>query len=129
MARPWVFLPLLLSAVLLLNRSLFKRKLEALHRDVGHYRRDSQRHTPLAVLFNLLQALPGAMLLALCGYALQVDARGQNAYLGDRAVRHGRGLAGALHRIPHPGSRRRRASGISAGRPARSHSSTGTCAG
>ncbi|MBD7975917.1 mechanosensitive channel MscK [Serpens gallinarum] len=82
MARPWVFLPLLLSALLFFKRSLFRRKLHALHQDIGHFPRDSQRHTPLALLFNLLQALPGTMLLALCGYALQIDARGQNTHLG-----------------------------------------------
>jgi potassium efflux system protein len=82
LARSWVFLPLLLSALLFFNRSLLRRKLLALHQDIGHFPRDSQRHTPLALLFNLLQALPGTMLLALCGYALQIDARGQNAHLG-----------------------------------------------
>ncbi|WP_349570688.1 mechanosensitive channel MscK [Azotobacter salinestris] len=81
--RPWIFLPLLLLIGLLLwQRGAITRKLEALHADIGHYRRDSQRHTPLALLFNLLLALPGTLFLALGGYTLQMDARGQNAYLG-----------------------------------------------
>lgn len=81
--RPWVFLPLLLLIGLLLwQRGAITRKLDALHADIGHYRRDSQRHTPLALLFNLLLALPGTLFLALGGYTLQMDARGQNPYLG-----------------------------------------------
>lgn len=81
--RPWIFLPLLLLIGLLLwQRGAITHKLEALHADIGHYRRDSQRHTPLALLFNLLLALPGTLFLALGGYTLQMDARGQNAYLG-----------------------------------------------
>ncbi len=82
LSRPWVFLPLLLSALLITQRRLWRRKLHALHEDIGHVQRDSQSHTPLAILFNLLQALPVSLMLALGGYALQIDARGQNAHLG-----------------------------------------------
>jgi potassium efflux system protein len=82
LTRPWVFLPLLLSAVLVAQRNLWRRKLQALHADIGQMERDSQRHTPLAILFSLLQALPGSLMLALAGYALQIDARGQNIHLG-----------------------------------------------
>lgn len=80
--RPWVFLPLLLSGVLIAQRRLWIRKLQSLHQDIGVVHRDSQRHTPQAILFNLLQALPGTLVLALGGYALQIDGRGQNLYLG-----------------------------------------------
>ncbi|QII99489.1 mechanosensitive channel MscK [Stutzerimonas balearica] len=81
--RPLLFLPLLLSiAVLLWRRRAINAKLDALSRDIGHFRNDSQLHTPLALLLNLLLALPGAMFLALCGYLLQMDARGQNYVLG-----------------------------------------------
>ena len=80
--RPLVFLPLLLViGVLIWRRGDFYRRLRAVHADIGHYKRDSQLHTPLALLFNLLLALPGSLFLALCGYALQLDARGQNASL------------------------------------------------
>ena len=81
--RPLLFLPLLLLiAALLWRRRAINDKLEALSQDVGHYRRDSQLHTPLALLLNLLLALPVALFLALCGYLLQMDARGQNYGLG-----------------------------------------------
>lgn len=81
--RPLLFLPLLLLiAFLVRRRRQFSEKLAKLHADIGHYQRDSQLHTPLSLLFNLLLALPGTLFLALCGYALLTDARGQNIYLG-----------------------------------------------
>ncbi|SEQ24907.1 potassium efflux system protein [Azotobacter beijerinckii] len=81
--RPLIFLPLLLLiGVLVWQRGAISHKLDALHADIGHYRRDSQRHTPKALLLNLLLALPGTLFLALGGYTLQMDARGQNPYLG-----------------------------------------------
>ncbi|HRP65093.1 MAG TPA: mechanosensitive channel MscK [Thauera sp.] len=82
-ARPLLFLPVLLLTLGLLSRRRWLRdKLGRLHGDIGYVRRDSQLHTPLAILFNLLLALPGSLLLALAGLALQMDARGQNASLG-----------------------------------------------
>ncbi len=82
-SRPWVFIPLLMMiGVLLWRRRAIYAKLNALHEDVGHFKRDSQLHTPLALLFNALLALPVSLFLALCGFALQIDARGQNANLG-----------------------------------------------
>ena len=82
--RPLLFLPLLLLiAVLLWRRGYLYRKLAELHQDIGHFKRDSQLHTPMAIMLNLLLALPGTLFLALCGFALQMDARGQNANLGD----------------------------------------------
>lgn len=81
--RPLVFLPLiLLCAVILWRRQYLLGKLGELHADIGHYKHDSQLHTPLALGLNLILALPVALLLALCGYALLHDARGQNLYLG-----------------------------------------------
>jgi potassium efflux system protein len=82
-AQPLLFLPLLLLiGGLLYKRSYLYQKLGDLHQDIGHFKRDSQLHTPLALLLNLLLALPVALFLALCGYILQADARGQNASLG-----------------------------------------------
>lgn len=82
--RPWLFIPLLLLiSALLWRRGWLYSKLNDLHRDIGHYKRDSQMHTPLALLLNVLLALPVTLFLALCGLALHIDARGQNATLGD----------------------------------------------
>ncbi|MHA6492249.1 mechanosensitive channel MscK [Pseudomonas borbori] len=81
--RPLLFLPLLLLiGVLLWKRGFLYRKLAGLHGDIGHFKRDSQLHTPLAILLNMLLALPGTLFLGLCGFALQMDARGQNYNLG-----------------------------------------------
>ncbi|SED26952.1 mechanosensitive channel MscK [Pseudomonas anguilliseptica] len=82
--RPPLFLPLLLLIVVLLwRRGYLYRKLAELHQDIGHFKRDSQLHTPMAIMLNVLLALPGTLFLALCGFALQMDARGQNANLGE----------------------------------------------
>lgn len=82
--RPWLFIPLLLLiGALLWRRGWLYSKLNDLHHDIGHYKRDSQMHTPLALLLNVLLALPVTLFLALCGLALHIDARGQNATLGD----------------------------------------------
>jgi len=81
--RPLFFVPLLLLiGVLLWRRNAINAKLDSLSADIGHFRHDSQLHTPLALLLNLLLALPGALFLALCGYLLQMDGRGQNISLG-----------------------------------------------
>ncbi|MCP9337254.1 mechanosensitive channel MscK [Stutzerimonas xanthomarina] len=81
--RPLFFVPLMLVIGLLLwRRNAINAKLDLLSADIGHFRHDSQLHTPLALLLNFLLALPGALFLALCGYLLQMDGRGQNVSLG-----------------------------------------------
>jgi len=81
--RPLFFVPLLLViGALLWRRNAINAKLDSLSADIGHFRNDSQLHTPLALMLNLLLALPGALFLALCGYLLQMDGRGQNISLG-----------------------------------------------
>src|SRR5471030_3478571 len=82
--RPLLFLPLLLLiGALLWRRKALYQRLNKVHLDIGHFKRDSQWHTPQAILINILLAMPVSLGLALCGYALQIDARGQNANLGD----------------------------------------------
>ncbi|MCO6059669.1 mechanosensitive channel MscK [Pseudomonas sp. MOB-449] len=81
--RPWLFLPLLLViGGLLWRRRYLYAKLNEINQDVDHFKRDSQLHTPLALFLTVLLALPVSLFLALCGFALQIDARGQNATLG-----------------------------------------------
>ncbi|MGW7776179.1 mechanosensitive channel MscK [Pseudomonas machongensis] len=81
--RPLLFLPLLLViGGLLWRRKYLYQRLGKVHQDIGHFRRDSQWHTPQAILINILLAMPVSLGLALCSYALQIDARGQNANLG-----------------------------------------------
>ena len=81
-SRPWLFIPVFLLALgLFWHRQRIKHRLQALDQDIGHYKRDSQLHTPQALLLNLLLALPVSLLLLLGGLALEFDARGQNVYL------------------------------------------------
>ena len=81
--RPLLFLPLLLLiGALLWRRTYLYERLSKVHQDIGHFKRDSQWHTPQAILINILLAMPLSLALALCGYILQSDARGQNANLG-----------------------------------------------
>ncbi|MCY1496952.1 Mechanosensitive channel MscK [compost metagenome] len=83
MDRPWLFLPLLLliGGLLWKRRAIYAR-LNEINQDVGHFKRDSQMHTPVALFLTVLLALPVSLFLLLCGLALQIDARGQNATLG-----------------------------------------------
>ncbi|WP_280380626.1 mechanosensitive channel MscK [Pseudomonas sp. BN515] len=81
--RPWLFLPLLLLiGGLLWKRRYIYTRLNEINQDVGHFKRDSQVHTPVALFLTVLLALPVSLFLMLCGLALQIDARGQNATLG-----------------------------------------------
>ncbi|MBI6953228.1 potassium efflux system protein [Pseudomonas sp. TE6288] len=81
--QPLLFLPLILViGALLWRRKALYRRLGKVHQDIGHFKRDSQWHTPQAILINILLALPVALALTLGSYALQLDARGQNANLG-----------------------------------------------
>ena len=85
--RPLLFLPFALVVVALLwKRRYLYGKLNEIHQDIGHFKRDSQWHTPLAILINILLAMPVSLALALCGYALQTDARGMNANTGAALV-------------------------------------------
>ncbi|MCO7632206.1 mechanosensitive channel MscK [Pseudomonas guariconensis] len=81
--QPLLFLPLLLViGALLWRRKYLYQRLSKVHQDIGHFKRDSQWHTPQAILINVLLALPVSLALTLGSYALQIDARGQNANLG-----------------------------------------------
>lgn len=81
--RPYIFLPLLLViGILMWKRKALYDKLNRLHGDIGHFKRDRQWQTPLAIFINVLLATPFSLALALCAYALQIDARGQNVNLG-----------------------------------------------
>ncbi|MDZ7852360.1 MAG: mechanosensitive channel MscK [Halomonas sp.] len=69
-------LPLLLAAGLLLGlRRRIKARLMVLHGQIGRLHSDSQAHTPLAIVLNLLLAIPGPLLLAGIGAVLVADAQ------------------------------------------------------
>jgi len=82
--KPWIFIPVLLLIITLLwQRKALKEKLSSLNKDIGHFKRDSQLHTPVAVLLNLLLALPVTLIFLLTGFALQLDGSGHMLYLVD----------------------------------------------
>ncbi|WP_231566366.1 mechanosensitive channel MscK [Litchfieldella xinjiangensis] len=83
----WGLPPLLLAAILLWLRPRIRRYLETLHAEVGRLKRDSQRHTPLAIVLNLLIALPGPLVLVALGTALILGGGEFPARLG-QAVWH-----------------------------------------
>jgi potassium efflux system protein len=82
--KPWIFIPvLLLILILLWQRKALKAKLTSLNKDIGHFKRDNQLHTPFAILINILLALPVTLFLVLAGFALQLHNQGNNIYLVD----------------------------------------------
>lgn len=81
--RPWIFFPVILFIILLLwKRSYLTDRIEALTKEVGNVRQDSQLHTPLVIFYNILLALPVALILTLAGIALLLDANGMNIAFG-----------------------------------------------
>ncbi|MDY0251338.1 MAG: mechanosensitive channel MscK [Pseudomonas sp.] len=81
--RAWSFIPLVVMLLLAAwKRAAILQALRNLHTDIGHFRRDSQLHTPRALLLNLLLALPGAIVLASLGAMVQSDGQGHNVEIG-----------------------------------------------
>lgn len=77
------FTPLLLVMLLAIwQRPRIVQALRSLHADIGHFRNDSQWHTPRAIGLNLLLALPGALVLASIGLVIQADGLGHNLEVG-----------------------------------------------
>ncbi|WP_343232817.1 MULTISPECIES: mechanosensitive channel MscK [unclassified Modicisalibacter] len=87
-ARALWGLPLwLLAGVLLLRRRPIKRQLLTLHDEIGRLKRDTQMHTPRAIVLNMLLAIPWPLLLGGAGLALWLGGTGLLARLGE-AVLH-----------------------------------------
>jgi len=81
--QAWSFIPLLLMLLLAAwKRSAILQALRNLHADIGHFRNDSQLHTPRAIVLNLLLALPSTIVLASIGWMLQADGQGHNVEVG-----------------------------------------------
>lgn len=81
--RPLLLLPLVLAfATLIWQRPRIHGRVNKLNQDIGHYQRDSQLHTPQAILLTILLGLPASLVLWLGGVALEGDERGVNAAIG-----------------------------------------------
>ncbi|HHX35059.1 MAG TPA: mechanosensitive channel MscK [Gammaproteobacteria bacterium] len=81
--RIWWFTPLLLVMLLIAwKRPKIIQALRDLHADIGHFRNDSQLHTPRAIGLNLLLAAPGALILATLGLTLVIGGQEQTLHVG-----------------------------------------------
>ena len=105
--RLWLFVPtLLVIGLLIWRRKWMKDKLASYNREIGHYKRDSQLHTPMALLFCVLLGLPLTLLLLLAGNGLQQGSDSSQLIIGHSLV----GLAWvwllfyAVFRILKPGN-------------------------
>lgn len=78
----WLVPLLLLMLLAAWKRSAIIQALRDLHTDIGHFRRDSQLHTPQAILLNLLLAAPVAIIFAIFGAIIYADGQGHNLEVG-----------------------------------------------
>lgn len=70
----WIFCPLIVLIIILVwKRHYLTDKITAINNDVGNVKHDTQLHTPLAILFNILLALPVSLALASAGFSLSLD--------------------------------------------------------
>jgi hypothetical protein len=104
--RPLLFLPLLLVIGALLWRRKYLYRGCKVHQDIGHFKRDSQWHTPQAILINILLAMPVALAWRCAATPCRSTPAGRTPTWARRSG-NGPGLAGVLHRLPHPRARRR----------------------
>jgi len=79
---PWLFLPLLLAGALLLWRPRLRKRIKSWNGDIGFLKRDSQRHTPLAIISTGLLCAPGPLVLSLLGWGLWVQPDTLSTVLG-----------------------------------------------
>ena len=68
----WLILLLALAAIPLVLRRRLTARLQQLHDQVGHYRLDSQRTTPRALVLTAVSVMPLPILLGGAGFGLSV---------------------------------------------------------
>ena len=78
----WLFLPLVLAGALWLVRPRLRKRIKSLNGDIGFLKRDSQRHTPLAIIYTTLLCVPGPLVLSLLGWGLWVQPGTLSTVLG-----------------------------------------------
>jgi potassium efflux system protein len=78
----WLFLPLVLAGALWLVRPRLRKRIKSLNGDIGFLKRDSQRHTPLAIIYTVLLCVPGPLVLSLLGWGLWVQPGTLSTVLG-----------------------------------------------
>ena len=78
----WCLGTLLLLALYIWRKPRLRSSLDTLHDEVGHFRRDSQWHTPRALLLTALLVSPMPALLAGAGLLLRLDSEQSAPVLG-----------------------------------------------
>lgn len=79
---PWLLLPAILAVALLFWRKRLRTRIRKLNSDIGFLRRDSQLHTPLAILLTTLMCLPGPLVLSLLAWGLWIQPGTLSTVLG-----------------------------------------------
>ncbi|WP_338015213.1 mechanosensitive channel MscK [Alloalcanivorax marinus] len=79
---PWLFLPLLLAGLLWLWRRRLRARLRALNGDIGFLKRDSQRHTPAAIVITTLVSAPVPLAIGLLAWGLWTQPGTLSTVLG-----------------------------------------------
>ncbi|HEX5677995.1 MAG TPA: mechanosensitive channel MscK [Alcanivorax sp.] len=79
---PWLFLPLILASALWMARPRLRKRIKSLNSDIGFLKRDSQLHTPLAIVYTALLCMPGPLVLSLLGWGLWVQPGTLSTVLG-----------------------------------------------
>ena len=78
----WLLLPLLLAGLLTLWRRRLRARLRALNGDIGFLKRDSQRHTPLAIMITTLMSAPVPLIIGLLAWGLWIQPGTLSSVLG-----------------------------------------------
>lgn len=67
---PWLFLPLLFAGTLWAWRGKLRARIGTINGDIGVLNRDSQGHTPLAIIYTAVLSAPVPLVLSLLGWGL-----------------------------------------------------------
>ncbi|KYZ87233.1 transporter [Alcanivorax sp. KX64203] len=79
---PWLLLPATFAAALMWWRRRLRTRIRKLNSDIGFLRRDSQLHTPLAILMTALMCAPGPLVLSLLAWGLWIQPGTLSTVLG-----------------------------------------------
>tara|TARA_R110001606_G_scaffold83958_3_gene191285 strand:+ start:35160 stop:38639 length:3480 start_codon:yes stop_codon:yes gene_type:complete len=66
----WLLLPMVLAGALLLLRRILRPRIRRLNNDIGFLKRDSQRHTPLSILYTAVLCAPVPVVFSLVAWGL-----------------------------------------------------------
>ncbi|GAB3290246.1 mechanosensitive channel MscK [Parahaliea aestuarii] len=79
---PWLLLPLLFASALWFWRPKLRAHIQALNGDIGILKRDSQLHTPRAIIYTAVLSAPIPLALSLVGWGLWAQVGPLGTVLG-----------------------------------------------